>query len=324
MIQVEQLTKRYGPTVAVDGISFQVEQGEIVGFLGPNGAGKTTTMRILTCFLPATSGRVTIAGHEVFSDSLEVRRNIGYLPESAPLYPEMRVREYLAYRARIKEVPGRERRMRVEYAMDRCGVAEAERTLIGSLSKGYRQRVGLADALVSDPPVLILDEPTIGLDPNQVRLVRDLIRDLGQKHTVLLSTHILPEVEMVCGRVIIIQSGKLVFQDTLANIARQSSGGGKVVVEARVGPGEAEKAAAVLEAAPGVLRVLRPASPVETGRAEGGSPWAVFEIEVMPGADVREEVGRRMVRNGWALRELRKEQPSLEDIFVRLTTGDSH
>jgi ABC-2 type transport system ATP-binding protein len=319
MIEVEQLTKRYGPTTAVDGITFQVEQGEIVGFLGPNGAGKTTTMRILTCYLPATSGRVTIAGHEVFGDSLEVRRNIGYLPEGVPLYPEMRVREYLAYRARIKEVPERERRMRVEYVMDRCGVADAERKLIGSLSKGYRQRVGLADALVSDPPVLILDEPTIGLDPNQVRLVRDLIRDLGQKHTVLLSTHILPEVEMVCGRVIIIQSGKLVFQDTLANIARQPSGGGKVVVEARVGPAAAEKAAAVLKEIPGVLHVHRPASP-----AEGGAPWSVFEIDVMPGADVREEVGRRMVANGWALRELRKEQPSLEDIFVRLTTSDNH
>ncbi|MGD0999138.1 MAG: ATP-binding cassette domain-containing protein [Candidatus Brocadiia bacterium] len=318
MIQVEQLTKRYGSTTAVDGITFQVEQGEIVGFLGPNGAGKTTTMRILTCYLPATSGRVTIAGHEVFGDSLEVRRNIGYLPEGVPLYPEMRVREYLAYRARIKEVPERERRMRVEYVMDRCGVADAERKLIGSLSKGYRQRVGLADALVSDPPVLILDEPTIGLDPNQVRLVRDLIRDLGQKHTVLLSTHILPEVEMVCGRVIIIQSGKLVFQDTLANIARQSSGGGKVIVEARVGPAEAEKAAAVLKETPGVLRVLRPASP-----AESGAPWSVFEIDVTPGADVREEVARRMVRHGWALRELRKEQPSLEDIFVRLTTSDN-
>jgi len=319
MIQVEQLTKRYGSTTAVDGITFQVEQGEIVGFLGPNGAGKTTTMRILTCYLPATSGRVTIAGHEVFGDSLEVRRNIGYLPEGVPLYPEMRVREYLAYRARIKEVPERERRMRVEYVMDRCGVADAERKLIGSLSKGYRQRVGLADALVSDPPVLILDEPTIGLDPNQVRLVRDLIRDLGQKHTVLLSTHILPEVEMVCGRVIIIQSGKLVFQDTLANIARQPSGGGKVVVEARAGPAAAEKAAAVLKEIPGVLHVHRPASP-----AEGGAPWSVFEIDVMPGADVREEVGRRMVANGWALRELRKEQPSLEDIFVRLTTSDNH
>jgi ABC-2 type transport system ATP-binding protein len=314
MIQVEQLTKRYGPVAAVDGISFQVEQGEVVGFLGPNGAGKTTTMRILACYLPATSGRVTIAGREVFDDSLEVRRNIGYLPEGVPLYPEMRVREYLAHRARIKEVPARERRKRVEYVMDRCGVADAERKLIGRLSKGYRQRVGLADALVSDPPVLILDEPTIGLDPNQIRLVRDLIRDLGRKHTVLLSTHILPEVEMVCGRVIIIQSGRLVFQETLANIAQQSSGGAKVVVEARVGPAEAEKAAAVLGDAPGVLRV----------RADGGSPWTLFELDVEPGADVREEVGRRMVRNGWALRELRREQPSLEDIFVRLTTTDSH
>jgi len=313
MIQVEQLTKRYGQTVALDGISFEVEQGEIVGFLGPNGAGKTTTMRILTCYLPATSGRVAIAGRDIFGDSVEVRRNIGYLPEGVPLYPEMRVREYLAYRARIKEVPERERRTRVGYVMDRCGVADVERKLIGSLSKGYRQRVGLADALVSDPPVLILDEPTIGLDPNQVRLVRDLIRDLGQKHTVLLSTHILPEVEMVCGRVIIIQNGKLVFQDTLASIGRQSSGSAKVVVEARVDPAEAEKATAVLGDVPGVLHVRR---------AEGGSPWSVFEIEVTPGADVREEVGRRMVRNGWALRELRKEQPSLEDIFVRLTAKD--
>jgi ABC-2 type transport system ATP-binding protein len=312
MIQVEQLTKRYGTTLAVDGISFQVEQGEIVGFLGPNGAGKTTTMRILTCYLPATSGCVTIAGRDVFSDSLEVRRNIGYLPEGVPLYPEMRVREYLMYRARIKEVPARERKKQVEYVMDRCGVADTERKLIGSLSKGYRQRVGLADALVSDPAVLILDEPTIGLDPNQIRLVRDLIRDLAQKHTVLLSTHILSEVEMVCGRVIIIQNGKLVFQDTLANIARQSSGVAKVVVEARVGPAEAEKAAAVLSDVPGVLRV----------HSDDGSPWSVFELDVKPGADVREEVGQRMVRNGWALRELRKEQPSLEDIFVQLTAKD--
>jgi ABC-2 type transport system ATP-binding protein len=270
-------------------------------------------MRILTCYLPATSGRVMVAGHDVFGDSREVRRNVGYLPEGVPLYPEMRVREYLAYRARIKEVPARERKKRVEYVMDRCGVAESERKLIGSLSKGYRQRVGLADALVSDPPVLILDEPTIGLDPNQIRLVRSLIRDLGEKHTVLLSTHILPEVEMVCGRVIIIQNGKLVFQETLANIARQSSGGAKVVVEARVGPDEAGKASAVLGDVPGVLRV----------RADGGAPWTVFELEVKPGADVREEVGLRMVRNGWALRELRKEQPSLEDIFVRLTKGEN-
>jgi ABC-2 type transport system ATP-binding protein len=198
--------------------------------------------------------------------------------------------------------------------MDRCGVADVERMLIGSLSKGYRQRVGLADALVNDPPVLILDEPTLGLDPNQIRLVRDLIRDLGQKHTVLLSTHILPEVEIVCGRVIIIREGKLVFQETLDNIARQSAAGAKVVVEARVGAAEAAKASAVLGDVPGVVRV--------SVLAHGGSAWTAFELDVQPGADVREEVGRRMVRNGWALRELRKEQPSLEDIFVRLTAKD--
>jgi ABC-2 type transport system ATP-binding protein len=312
MIQVEQLTKRYGATVAVDGISFGVERGEVVGFLGPNGAGKTTTMRILTCYIPATTGRVTVAGHEVFGDSLEVRRNVGYLPEGVPLYPEMRVREYLTHRARIKGVAARERKKRVEHVMDRCSVSDVERKLIGSLSKGYRQRVGLAEALVHDPPVLILDEPTIGLDPNQIRQVRRLISDLSEKHTVLLSTHILPEVEMVCGRVIIIHNGKLVFQDSLTNIAGQGAKDAKVVVEVRVGPGQAANAQNVLREIPGVFSV----------RSDGGVPWSVFELRVQPEADVREEVYQRVVRNGWTLRELRKEQPSLEDIFVRLTAKE--
>jgi ABC-2 type transport system ATP-binding protein len=311
MIQVQDLTKRYGTTLAVDGISFEVERGEVVGFLGPNGAGKTTTMRILTCYMPATSGRVTVAGHEVFGDSLEVRRNIGYLPEGVPLYPEMRVREYLMHRARIKSVPARDRKKRVEYVMDRCNITDVERKLIGSLSKGYRQRVGLAEALVHDPAVLVLDEPTIGLDPNQIRQVRRLIRDLSEKHTVLLSTHILPEVEMVCGRVIIIHNGKLVFQDRMANIAGGGAGA-KVVVEARVAPAQAANALNVLRDVPGVLGV----------RSDGGTPWTVFELRIQPGADVREEVYQRVVRNGWALRELRKEQPSLEDIFVRLTAKE--
>jgi len=309
MIEVNQLTKQYGQTMAVDGISFEVERGEIVGFLGPNGAGKTTTMRVLTGYTPATSGSASIAGHDVFSDSLAARHNVGYLPEGVPLYPEMRVQEYLAYRARIKGVPARERKKRLDYVMDRCSIADVQRKLIGSLSKGYRQRVGLAEALVHDPPVLVLDEPTIGLDPNQVRQVRQLIRDLGENHTLLLSTHILPEVEMVCKRVIIIHNGKLVFQETLANIVQQSGGGTKVVVEARA-PGS--NAANVFRDIAGVLSV----------RWDGAAPVGRFELQVKPGADVREEVYARAVRNDWPLRELRKEEPSLEDIFVRLTTTE--
>ena len=220
MIEVEHLTKRYGNIVAVDDISFGIEKGEVVGFLGPNGAGKTTVMRILTAFIPATSGKARVAGFDPFWESLNVRRNVGYLPENVPLYREMRVSEYLFHRARLKDVPACERKLRVGEVIERCGIREVAHRVIGHLSKGYRQRVGLADALVNDPPILILDEPTVGLDPNQVRLVREMIRDLGQRRTVLLSTHILSEVEMICPRVIIISGGRIVAQDRAENLTR--------------------------------------------------------------------------------------------------------
>jgi len=309
MIEVDKLVKRYGPTVAVDEISFAIARGEVVGFLGPNGAGKSTTMRILTCFLPATSGAARIAGHDVFSNSLAARREIGYLPEGVPLYPELRVKEYLRYRAKIKGVPAKARKNRIAHVMDRCGVTQVARKLIGSLSKGFRQRVGLAEALVSDPPVLIFDEPTIGLDPHQIREVRQLIHDLGQDHTVLLSTHILPEVEMTCERVLIIHNGKLVFQESLSEIAKHGARGTHVIVEARV-PAETENT--FLNTIPGVQKVRH--------RAFGNVSH--FDLEVAPEADPREEIFQHAVQHGWTLRELRREQPSLEDIFVRLTTGD--
>ena len=309
MVKVENLTKWYGSTIAVDGISFEVERGEIVGFLGPNGAGKTTTMRILTCFMPATSGMASVAGHDVFRDSLQVRRNIGYMPEGVPLYPEMRVQEFLGYRARIKGIPRRERKKRTEYVMDRCGTTDVRKKLIGSLSKGYRQRVGLAEALIHAPPVLILDEPTIGLDPNQIRHVRHLIRDLGEDHTILLSTHILPEVEMVCGRVLIIHNGRLVFQDSLDSIAAYGAGGTSVVAELAGG-------------GPNALNVFKDIPGVLDARREPADKFDRFILNVKPDSDVREEVFRRVVRNGWTLRELTTKQPSLEDIFVRFTTKE--
>ncbi len=310
MIRVENLTKNYGTTVAIDDISFQVEKGEIVGFLGPNGAGKTTTMRILTGFMPATAGRAFIGGHDVFRDSLPARRLIGYVPEGMPLYPEMRVREYLNYRARIKEVERRQRKSRVAECMERCGVHKVERKLIGQLSKGYRQRVGLADALLSDPPVLILDEPTLGLDPIQIRQVRSMIKNLGGDHTVLLSTHILPEVEMTCGRVLIINKGKLVLQDTPANVAQRRWGGGNLLLEVK-GPPESVRAA--LQAIPGVREVSY----------EGGDPVARFTLKPEKTLDLREQVFRKIARNEWVLLEMRRETISLEDIFVSLTTEET-
>jgi len=246
----------------------------------------------------------------VFRDSLQVRRNIGYMPEGVPLYPEMRVQEYLKHRARLKGVPRVDRKRRVGYVMERCGVTEVRKKLIGSLSKGYRQRVGLAEALIHDPPVLILDEPTIGLDPNQIRQVRHLIRDLGQDHTILLSTHILPEVEMVCQRVLIIHNGRLVFQDRLDSIAARGAGGTSVVAE-------------IAGAGPNALHVLRDIPGVLAARREPADRFDRFVLNLNPDADVREEVFRRVVRNGWTLRELRREQPSLEDIFIRLTAKEN-
>jgi len=309
MVKVEHLSKQYGVTRALDDISFEIERGETVGFLGPNGAGKTTTMRILTGYTPATSGRAWIAGHDVARRSLEARRCIGYMPEGVSPYPEMRVHEYLLYRARIKGVPRRERRRRVEEVLDRCRIRDVRRRLVGHLSKGYRQRVALADALVHDPPILILDEPTVGLDPNQIREVRQLIRTLGRDRTILLSTHILPEVEMVCGRVLILHEGRLVFGDTLDHIAASGAGGSRIVLEARADAGGAER----LRRLPGVREVS--ADPV--------GDFTRFRVELASPLDLREAVARCAAEAGWLVRELRLERPTLEETFVRLTAEEA-
>jgi ABC-2 type transport system ATP-binding protein len=307
MIQVENLTKFFGPVLAVDHINFQVSQGEIVGFLGPNGAGKTTTMRILTTYLPATSGVAKVAGFDVMTQSMDVRRNIGYLPESVPLYPEMRVEEYLSYRAKLKSVPRSARQQRIDYCLDRCRIREVRRRLIGTLSKGYRQRVGLADALVHDPAILILDEPTTGLDPIQIRETLHLIRELGEKHTILLSTHILGEVEVVCRRVIIISEGRIGLDEDLADLA---TGEAVIVLEAR-GP---------VEQVSGVLKTTDGAGEV-TAKALGDG-LVSYEIRTRHDRDIREAISQRIAKNGWPIRRLDLRRRKLEDHFLKVVTGD--
>lgn len=304
MIQVDNLTKYFGQVLAVDRVTFQVDKGEVVGFLGPNGAGKSTTMRILTTYLPATSGTAKVAGFDIMNDSLEVRRNLGYLPENVPLYPEMRVEEYLSFRAKLKGVGRNDRRGRLEYCIDRCRLAGVRRRLIGTLSRGYRQRVGLADALVADPPILILDEPTAGLDPNQQQDTLALIKELGEKHTIILSTHILPEVEEVCERVIIIAQGQVVLQDQLENLRRDCV----ILVEAR-GPREA--IAKALQETAGVVRV-------ETAKADD-SELAAFEISTADQRDLREALASRIMKQGWNLRRLDLRRRSLREHFVSAT-----
>jgi len=307
MIHVEHLTKRYPGRTAVDDVSFSVGRGEVVGFLGPNGAGKSTTMRILTSYLPATAGRVTVAGHDVFAESLKARREIGYMPENVPLYDDFRVKEYLTFRARLKGLRGRDCRHRVNEVMDLCGLAEVRKKMVGTLSKGYRQRVGLADALVHRPQLLILDEPTNGLDPNQIRQVRELIRHLGEKHTILLSTHILTEVEATCGRVIIIDGGKIKASDTPEALQQRLRTAGAIEFEARAGT---EEVTTAIRALPQVRRVL--ADALEEG-------WQRFTVRVDTGADPREEIAALIAKNGWPLREFVRKQASLEDVFVEIT-----
>jgi ABC-2 type transport system ATP-binding protein len=306
MIEAVQLRKEYPGKVALEGVDFQIEQGEIVGFLGPNGAGKTTTMRILTGFLPPTSGTARIAGFDVVTQSVEARRHIGYLPEANPLYGDMRVSEYLSYRARLKGVGGSVRRSRVDEAAKRCGLEETRRRIIKQLSKGLRQRVGLADAIVHDPGVLILDEPTIGLDPNQIRQVRSLIRELGRDKTVILSTHILPEVEVMCRRVLIIHEGRLVAQGTTGEIGQQLKLTGRIRFEAK-GEGRAIKEA--IESIPKVVRVLF------TSKGDENS----YLIETEDNADLRQELHTMAVEKGWPVRELTFERLALEEAFTRLT-----
>ncbi len=300
MIQVENLTKYFGPVLAVDNINFEVDKGEVVGFLGLNGAGKTTTMRILTTYLPATSGIARVAGHDVMTESMEVRRNIGFLPESVPLYTEMRVEEYLSYRAKLKEVPRKERPARIDYAIERCRIREVRRRLIGTLSKGYRQRVGLADAMIHDPPILILDEPTAGLDPMQIQETLNLIRQMGETHTILFSTHILAEVEAVCERVIIVKRGRIDLAKRMSELEVDSG----VVVEVR---GPSEQVSNVLQTTDGVARIS--AQPLADG-------WTAFELQTVPGSDPREKVFQRVVKNGWTLRRLDLRRRTLVDRFM--------
>jgi len=311
MIEVESLTKRYGRATAVDSVSFRVERGEVLGFLGPNGAGKTTTMRILTCYLPPTEGTARVAGYDVFAQPLEVKKRVGYLPETPPLYPDMEVRDYLDFCARIKGVASSERRQKVGDAVEKCRVGDVQKTLIGKLSKGYRQRVGLAQAILHNPDVLILDEPTAGLDPKQIIETRDLIRSLAGSHTVVLSTHILPEVSMTCGRVLIINRGRVVAEDTPENLTRRLKGAGVLRLEAR---GEEPALLATVKAVPGVLAVH------ERGRHDGS---VLLDVEPAQGQDVRAELARAVVGKGFSLLGLQQMGMSLEEIFLQLTTTDS-
>src|SRR5262245_23597697 len=315
MIKVEGLTKRYARTVAVDNISFEVQKGDIVGFLGPNGAGKTTTMRVLTCFLPPSSGSANVAGFDVLENPLEVKKRIGYLPESPPLYPEMEVEEYLTFVGRLKGIANADVPRRVTEVAERCAVGDVLTKLIGKLSKGYRQRVGLAQAIIHNPEVLILDEPTSGLDPKQIIETRQLIRGLSGDHTIILSTHILSEIENSCDKVIIISQGKLVATDSVANLTNRLRGSEAVALEvdAPNGLNEAD-ARARLEQVAGVSRVMHKES--RDGRH-------VFEVESLQGRSVRADLARAVVGAGWNLNELRPVGLSLETIFLQLTASES-
>lgn len=311
MIEVENLTKFYGPTAAIQDVSFTVERGQIVGFLGPNGAGKTTTLRILAGYLPATDGTARVAGFDVFKESLAVRRRLGYLPENVPLYPEMRVRTYLDFVAEVKGVPRAERRYRVAAAMERCRVDEVASHLIGSLSRGYRQRVGIAQAILHDPEVILLDEPTVGLDPKQIIEIRQLIRELAGQRTVMLSTHILPEVEMICQRVIIINQGKIVAVDTPENLKAKVRTSATVLLQVD-GP-----AAEVREELAGVTGVLRVEE--KPDRTDGRIRYLV---ECAPHRDLRRDLAASVVRRGWDLYELRPADVMLEEVFIRLVAEE--
>jgi len=310
VISVENLTKRYATKTAIEAMTFRVEKGEILGFLGPNGAGKTTTMRIITGYMPSTDGTVKVDGFDVADQPLEVRRRIGYLPENPPLYTEMKVNSYLQFVAKLKGLTGARVQEDVNRAMDRVNITDVQDRIIAKLSKGYKQRVGIAQALLGDPPVLILDEPTIGLDPKQIQEVRELIKSLAGTHTVVLSTHILPEVEQTCHRVIIIDHGKIVAVDTPQNLRSQIQGGARVLIEVE---GPVADVLTAVKAIPGVAtaRIL-------TQDATRGS----FQVDVDSGKDIRRDLARAVVQAGWGLLELQSENMSLEDIFIKLTTAE--
>jgi ABC-2 type transport system ATP-binding protein len=312
MIEVSNLTKYYGLNIGVRSLSFQVERGEVLGFLGPNGAGKTTTMKMLTCYLPPTSGTASICGHDILEESMEVRRRIGYLPEKSPLYQDMKVREYLAFVSSLKGVAGNRTRSEVDSAIERCGLKDVPHRTIGNLSKGYQQRVGIAQAILNEPELLILDEPTLGLDPKQIIDIRRLIRELGSDKTVLLSSHILPEVSQVCNRIIIINQGQLVAVDTPENLRRRLEKSTVLRVKLRNTDG-GRGAKRVISEIDGVLMVM------------GGTPSrnvVTLTVETPPDRDFREEIAARLVDAKQPLLEIFSEELSLEDIFLKLVTRE--
>ena len=314
MIEVQHLSKRYGRVTAVDDVSFRVERGEILGFLGPNGAGKTTTMRILTGYMPASEGKAIVAGFDVFDQPVEAKRRTGYLPETPPLYPDMSVLEYLTFVAKIKGVPSTERTQRVTAVMERTRIADMASRQCGKLSKGYKQRVGLAQALIHNPDVLILDEPTAGLDPKQILETRELIKALAGDHTIILSTHILPEVEQTCQRVVIINKGRVVAVDTPDNLKARLRGSETMYVQVDVSGTDAASVTGALGRVAGVTRVA------ESDHRDG---LVGFEVESERGRDVRRELARSVVSNGWGLLELRPMRMSLEEIFLSVTTDEA-
>ena len=316
MISVKELTKRYAHNTAVDHISFDVAKGQIVGFLGPNGAGKTTTMRILTCFMPPSAGTATVAGFDVLEQSLEVKKRIGYLPESPPIYPEMETAEYLKFVGKLKGLRGADLQKRIDYVCERCAIVDVKKKPLGKLSKGYRQRVGLAQAIIHNPDVLILDEPTAGLDPKQINETRDLIKDLAGEHTIILSTHILPEVEQTCEQVIIINKGKLVATDSVRNLQARARGAESVLVEVggRNGILQVPTVEQKLQQVTGVSRVVL---------KQQVDSRALFEVESQKGRLVRGDLARAVVESGWDLNELRPAAMSLEEIFLQLTGSES-
>ncbi len=310
MIEVRELSKQYGDVTAVDGVTFKAESGQITGFLGPNGAGKTTTMRMLTCFLPPSSGTATVDGFDTAEASLEVRRRIGYLPELPPLYHDMTVESYLDFVAKIKGVPSPQLRSRLDETMEKTGITHVARTVIGQLSKGYKQRVGLAQALVHNPPVLILDEPTVGLDPKQIIEIRETIKSLRGDHTIILSTHILPEVSMTCDKIVIINNGRIVGEGSPESLTAQLREG--EVLRAQV-VGAKDEVEAMLAGIPGVVDVQR----------EDSGPADAYLVTTAPGQNVRDPLAKAVVDGGFGLRELRSMDMSLEDVFLQLTNEDS-
>jgi ABC-2 type transport system ATP-binding protein len=311
VIEVEHISKFYGDRKAVDDVSFSVGKGEILGFLGPNGAGKTTTMRILTCYMPSTEGTARVAGYDVFEESLEVRKRIGYLPENPPIYPEMTVLSYLNFVAKIKGTRSGQRKNQVDEAIAKCNLGDVRNRIIARLSKGYKQRVGLAQALLNNPEVLFLDEPTLGLDPKQIHEVRALIKGLASDHTVVLSTHILPEVSMTCSRVVIINKGKVVAMDTPEGLSRQQKGAERISLTVD-GPIDAVREK--LQSIDGVLSVQAKAESVESR--------ASYFVECKLDSDLRRVLAEAVVTQGWGLLDLRGVSMSLEDVFINLTTEE--